>query len=112
MILLLAAHFSRADSPVLMLAVLGFPFLFFLRKVWTLQVLQVVAYTAAVIWIFSAYEYMVIRISEGHDWQRLLIILFSVAIYSAWTGYFVNSKKMRQIYTMKAGENESEPEEQ
>jgi len=108
MILLLAAHFSRAGNPLLMVAVLGFPFLFFVRKAWILQVLQVVAYAAAIVWVFSAYEYIVIRISEGRDWLRLMIILFTVAIYSAWTGYFVNSKKMQALFRAHGGEDEPE----
>lgn len=109
MILLLAAHFSRAGNPILMVLVLVFPFLFLIKKAWVIQVLQVVSYASAIIWVFSAYQYIVIRISNGQDWLRLMIILFVVALYSALTGYLLNSDKVKEIYGV-MGENEEEPE--
>jgi hypothetical protein len=111
MILLLAAHFVRSGSPLLMVGVLLFPFLFFIKRHWVIQILQIVAYAGALIWMFTAYEYIIIRISEGHNWFRLMLILFAVATYTAWTGYLLNSEKVKAIYRA-TGENESEPNTQ
>jgi len=107
MILLLAAHFLRANDIGLMIIVLLLPFLFFVKKPWAIQVLQVVAYAGAFLWIFTAYETIVFRVSEERDWLRLMIILFSVAIYSAWTGYFLNSGRVKDIYD-ESGDDEAE----
>lgn len=110
MILLLSAHFSRAGNPVLMFLVLGIPFLFFVRKAWVIQALQVVAYAATIVWVFSIYEYVVQRIMNGDDWLRLMIILLAVALYSAWTGYFLTAGKFKEYYGI--GGEEDEPETQ
>lgn len=108
MILLLSAHFSRAGNSVLMVLVLGIPFLFFVKKPWVVQVLQVVAYAGTIVWVFSTYEYVVQRLMNGDDWLRLMIILLTVALYTAWTGYFLTTGKFKENYETGGEEDESE----
>jgi len=98
MILLLAAHFSRANNNLLAFVILVIPFLLFIKERWVIQVLQGVAYLATLVWIFAAYDYILIRIADGDDWQRLLIIMMAVALYSAFSGYFLMSKRVKERY--------------
>lgn len=98
MILMLAAHFSRAGQNLLALIILLVPFLLIIRKRWVIQVLQGVAYLAALSWLYSAYNYIQTRIAFGDDWLRLLLILGAVALYSAWSGYFLRSPAVDARY--------------
>ncbi len=100
MVVLLAAHFSRAGNDLLAILVLLLPLLFFLKQKWVIQSLEMIAYLSALIWLFGAYQYIEIRIAAGDDWIRLLIIMGSVALYSAWTGFFLRSEKIKSIYGM------------
>ncbi len=100
MIILLAAHFSRANHNLLAIITLGIPFLLFIKQSWVISVLQGVGYLASIAWIYSAYNYIQFRISIGDDWIRLAIILFTVALYSAWTGFFLRSSHIKNVYGM------------
>lgn len=93
MILLLSAHFSRADNNILSVITLLIPFLFFIKQAWVTYVLQIIGYLSALIWFYSAYSYIQIRQAAGEDWLRLLIIIGCVGLYSAWTGYRVGSTR-------------------
>ncbi len=98
MIIFLAAHFSRGNHNVLAIASLLIPFLFFVKQKWVILTLEIVAYLASVIWLYGAYGYIQLRISTGDDWLRLLIIMGCVALYTAWTGFFLRSDKIKEVY--------------
>lgn len=98
MIILLAAHFSRAGSDLLAVMSLFIPLLFLVKQKWVILTLEIVAYLASVIWLYGAYAYIQIRIATGDDWMRLLIIMGSVALYTAWTGFFLRSEKIKAVY--------------
>ena len=98
MILLLAAHFSRGGQNLLAFFSLLLPFLLLIKGRWVIQTLQAMAYLAAAVWILSAYRYLQTRLANGDDWVRLLLILGAVALYSAWSGYFLRSAQMDARY--------------
>jgi len=98
MIILLAAHFSRANQNILAVVVLLVPFLLFIREKWVIYTLQSVAYLGALSWLVSAYQYIQARIAIGEDWIRLLVILGLVALYSLWSGYFLRSSHVDTRY--------------
>ncbi len=98
MIILLAAHFSRADQNLLSIVVLLAPFLLFIRAKWVILSLQGLAYLATLAWLYSAYTYVQARIASGDDWLRLLFILGGVALYTFWAGYFLRSKQIESRY--------------
>jgi hypothetical protein len=100
MIILLAAHFSRGNHNVLAIISLLIPFLFFIKQKWVIISLEVIAYLAALVWLYGAYEYIQLRIATGDDWVRLLIIMGCVALYTAWTGIFLRSDKIKDTYGM------------
>lgn len=98
MILILAAHFSRANSNILAVLALLIPFFLFIKKAWVIDVLQMLGYLAAVVWIFTGYQYVQLRIASGDDWIRLVFIIAAVAVYSAWSAYFLRSDRVKEIY--------------
>jgi len=98
MILLLAAHFSRANNDAVAVLILLIPFLLFIKKSWVIQVLQAVGYLASVAWLFSAYQYIQLRISAGEGWIRLAFIIVAIALYSAWSSYYLGSEKVKDTY--------------
>ncbi|MBT5268334.1 MAG: hypothetical protein HOL70_02690 [Candidatus Marinimicrobia bacterium] len=99
MILLLAAHFSRAGKDVLVIVILLIPFLFFIKQRWVIQLLQGVAFYATLVWSWSTYEYVSARMANGDDWIRLLFILVALAVYSAWCGYYLLSDRVKELYS-------------
>jgi len=98
MIILLAAHFSRGGNDILAGVALLIPILFFVKQKAVILFLELIAYFSAGVWLFSAYQYIQIRSAAGDDWFRLLIIMGAVALYSAWTGFFLRSEKIRTVY--------------
>ena len=100
MIILLAAHFSRGGNDVIAGLTLLLPFLFLIKKKWVIVSLELVAYLAAFVWLYGAYEYIQVCIDTGDDWIRLLAIMGSVALYTAWTGFFLRSPKIKEVYGM------------
>jgi hypothetical protein len=101
MIIVLSAHFSRANNDILALLVLLVPFLLFIKQKWVLTTLEVVAYLSALTWLYGAYRYIQIRIATGDDWGRLLLIMGAVSLFSAWSGYFMRSEKIKKVYETK-----------
>lgn len=102
--ILMAAHFSRAGHDLIAVFVLLIPFLLLIRKPWVIHALQYTAYLAAAVWLYAAYEYVELRIDQGDDWLRLLFILGAVAIYSAWSGYFLMSDAVKARYGLDRSE--------
>lgn len=101
MIILLAAHFSRAGNEILAGITLLIPFLLLIKHKWVIYSLEILAYLSSVIWLQGAYQYIQIRVASGDDWVRLLAIMGTVALYSAWTGYFLPSDKIKEVYGLK-----------
>jgi len=98
MMLILAAHFSRANNNVLAIIILFLPFLLFIKKSWVIDVLQGVGGLAAIVWIYTGYQYVQVRLAAGDDWIRLVFIIASVALYSAWSAYFLRSEHVKEVY--------------
>ena len=98
MILLLAAHFSRANNNILAIVTLAIPLLLFVKKSWVIDVLQGMGYLSALFWIYGAYQYIQLRIEAGEGWIRLLLIMGAIALYSVWSSYFLRSKQIKDTY--------------
>ncbi len=93
--LLLAAHFSRNDQFILMLLSVGLPILLAVKKSWARMLVQIALLLGAFEWAWSTLDYIAVRKALGEDWQRLAIILFSVAAFTLISSlllYLVRSK--------------------
>jgi len=96
--LLLGAHFLRAGNMVLVLICITVPFAFFFRRRHSLVLLQVCAYGAAAIWLYTAWQLVQVRQSLGQSWTLAAAIIGAVALHSLLAGLLLNSRVMRERY--------------
>ena len=96
--LLLGAHFLRAGNMVLVLICITAPFTFFYRRRPSLVLLQALAYGAAAIWLYTAWQLVQVRQSLGQNWALAAAILGAAALYSLLAGLLLNSRVMRERY--------------
>jgi hypothetical protein len=95
---LLAAHFSRANQTGLAIVCLLFPFLLLIKRRWVAIVFQVLLLLAAMEWIQTTLRIVHIRQSNGEAWTRLVIILGSVALFTALAALVFETKKLKQRF--------------
>lgn len=96
--LMLAAHFSRADNTYLTILSLIIPFLLFVKKRVMLIIVQVFCYLGAIAWLFSMYGYIQQRIVMDIAWGRLAVIISVIALFTAFSGFLLNSDVMKKRY--------------
>lgn len=96
--MLLGAHFLRAGNLGMVALCLLSPLLFLHRKRWSLILLQVMAYCAAVNWIVAAVQIVQLRQLEGRTWTTAAIILGAVAALTFLAGLLLNSRFMKARY--------------
>lgn len=96
--LLMAAHFSRADQTGLAIVGLLIPFLLLIKRRWVAIVFQVLLLLSAIEWIHTTQRIVQIRQANGEDWTRLVIILGSVALFTALSALVFESKRLKQRF--------------
>jgi hypothetical protein len=96
--LLLGAHFLRAGNVLMMALCVAAPLLFLWRKRWSLVLLQILAYGAALTWIAVAYQLVELRQRSGQPWTVAAIILGSVALSTFAAGLLLNSRAIKDRY--------------
>jgi hypothetical protein len=96
--LLIAAHFLRQGSMVLTVLCLLVPLLFFLRRQWSLIVLQAAAYLSAGKWLVTAALIVQQRVAEGRSWTAAAVILGVVAALTIAAGALLNSGAITEKY--------------
>lgn len=96
--LLLAAHFSRNDSFLLVILSFGLLLLLLVRRHWVVWVSQAALILGALEWIRSMFGYITYRQSIGEDWVRLAIILTAVALFTGLSALAFRNRKLRAHY--------------
>lgn len=96
--LLLAAHFLRQGNLALVGLCLGVLGLLWVKKRWSLLVLQLFAYGAAVIWTSTAMAIVQERLALGEPWERVAVILGTVALFSVLAGLLLNTPVVKEKY--------------
>jgi hypothetical protein len=96
--LLMAAHFLRGGNIGLVLASILVPLLLLIRKRWSLILVQLSAYAAAVIWVYGTIRLVQERMLLARPWSSAVIILSSVALFSVFAGLLLNSRKVKDRY--------------
>lgn len=94
--LLLAAHFSYNNQVILLVLSLVFPLLLLLRKSWSRMLVQLALVAGAFEWAWSALDYIGVRRAIGEDYQRLAVILFSVAAFTLISGLLLYAVGMKE----------------
>lgn len=95
---LIAAHFLRADQLVLVALCLAAPLLFFVRRSWSMLVLQGLACVACLVWLLTAWRIISLRLAFGQPWMLSAAILLTVAAISMVAGALLRSRTMRARY--------------
>jgi hypothetical protein len=99
--LLLGAHFYRSYDYVLLGISLLLPFILFIRKVWAARATQIFLLLGAAEWIRTTIMLADIRQQEGMPWTRLVVILGSVALFTALSAFLFQLKSLKKRYGMK-----------
>jgi hypothetical protein len=96
--LLLGAHYLRAENYLPLALCLAAPLLFFVRKRWSLIVLQVMAYAASTIWLLAAIRLVHVRQQSGQPSTAAALILGAVVLFTFVAGLLLNSRAIAQRY--------------
>lgn len=97
--LLLGAHFSRDGQPILGIVAIVFPFLLFIKEVWVRRLFQIALILAALEWLRSLYFYIESYELIGKSWNKVLIIMGSVALFTALSGLVFRLKSVKKKYS-------------
>ena len=97
-LLLLAAHFSRINVPYLPYIFLILPFLFLWKKETIRVAIQIVLFLGGFVWIYAINHYVNIRIANGENWLRLLIILSLVSLFTFYSSYLMSSSSIKNWF--------------
>jgi len=97
--LLLGAHYLRAGNILLVVVCVAAPLLFCVKKRWTLIVLQVLAYGAALVWVDALIRLVGLREQNGQPWTAAAIILGGVAVLTVVAGLLLNSRSIAHRYS-------------
>jgi len=106
--LVLAAHFFRNGHTVLVLICCTAPMLMLVRRTWATRLLQVMLIIGALEWVRTLLQIRAVRIDEGRDWQRMAIILGSVAVFTFASSLVYFLKGIRSHYCSPERSNNAE----
>ena len=93
--LLLAAHFLREANIILLVVSALLPFLLFWRTDTVVKFLQFCLLLTAFEWLLAGYQILEFRLAMGESWVRMVIILLLVALFSLYSAWLLNSKRVK-----------------
>jgi len=97
-LILLSAHFSRNNMTILSMLFLLLPLLFLIKKLWVKRVLELVLFAGSIIWVLAIFHYVKIRMANGQDWLRLVIILGAVSTYTLFSAILIELKYLKHKF--------------
>ncbi len=95
---LMAAHFFRSGSYLLVALCLALPLMFLHKRRASLLLMQLAAYCASASWFGAMITLIDLRQQTGRPWSAAAIILGAVALFTLVTGMLLNSRVMRARY--------------
>jgi hypothetical protein len=98
-LLVLAAHFYRAQSPVALAATIAVLALVLVRRPWARRVIQVALLLGAIEWIRTLFSLIELRESTGQPYTRLALILGAVALVTALASLAFQGRAVRIHYS-------------
>ncbi len=78
----LAAHFLRAGSLLIVAICLAFPLLLLVRKCWISRIIQIALVLGAVEWLLTTMQIVHERQEDGRPWMRAGIIFGVVMLWT------------------------------
>jgi hypothetical protein len=97
-VLLMAAHFSRADNTALVITSLLFPLVLLVRRPWAVRLTQLMLVVAGLEWVRTLIAIAGRRQALGEPWVRMAVILAVVAIFSIGSAAVFWSKELKKRY--------------
>ncbi len=96
-LVVLAAHFSRHDVPILPWVCLALPLLLFIRRQWVARLLQLVLVAGALEWVRTTVVLTARRIDGGEPWVRMAVILVVVTLVTAGSVVLFETERLRKF---------------
>ena len=100
-LLLLSAHFSRANITLISYVFLILPFVLFIRHSLTARTMQIILILGTLEWIRTLYALAAYRISEDQPYIRLVIILVMVALFTLTSALVFFSDRLKDHYQLR-----------
>ena len=98
-LVLLSAHFSRMNFPlILSIIILLSPLLFFYKKKISIIIIQIFLVIGTLEWVRATVYYIQQRIDLGVPWLRLAIILGLIIIITGYSVWILNSSDIKKKY--------------
>ena len=97
--MLMAAHFSRAGTTVLMLLSLALPLVLLIRQPWAPRLVQLALLIAGFEWLRTLWQIAVRRMESGQPWLRMALILGVVTLFTWASALVFRSPVMRTVWS-------------
>jgi hypothetical protein len=94
----LAAHFLRGMSVMLISICLLAPLLLLVRRRWIPWIIQIMLLLGALEWLATMVALINQRQADGRDWHRMAVILGSVMLFTAASGLVFALPRLRRRY--------------
>ncbi len=98
--LVLAAHFLRGGNLVLLVATLAMSMLLFVRRWWAARLMQAGLLCGTVVWLHSLVVLVTLRIRNGEPFERLAVILGTVATVTAASALLFRTRTLRRRFEL------------
>ncbi len=98
-LLVLAAHFYRAGNLILVVLIAASPLLLFIRSTWIVRIIQVELILGGIEWVRTIFRLVDIRQAHNLPWDRLAVILGSVAAFTILSALVFNCKALKARYS-------------
>lgn len=101
-LVVLAAHFLRTGNLLLVLLILALIPLLALRRRWVRRAVQVVLVLGALEWLRTLLVLVHFRMMSGEPFGRMVVILGTVALFTALSALLFQTGRLRRRYTTSA----------
>jgi len=98
--LILSAHFSRGDLPVLSIICLLIPLLLFIKQRWVVRTIQTLLIFGSIEWIRTLFVYVNERQPIGEPYLRLVIILGIVVLFTGLSALVFRNQALKERYNL------------
>jgi hypothetical protein len=105
--ILLAAHFMRDGHALLLLVCLGMPLLLISPTKTRIRIYQFFLVVGALVWASTAVGIAAERLASGRPWMRMAVIIGVVTLWTLWSAWLFETKRMRKRYLPDEGEGSS-----
>jgi len=97
-IILISAHFYRANEQYLAYILIATPFLLIIKKKFIARGMQVILFLSTIEWWTTVYKIIQIRRQYQMPWMRFGLIMGSVAVFTLLSIIVFETKILKRIY--------------